>query len=138
MVSIHFQTATLNVVVGSDSAPARAFVDAFIRPDYLAAGSGRPTAEELAGLQSQLAALTRGSEILRVELRLPDGRILAASDPSLAGQVMPVEGAFGDAVGGRPQAGIVPVESAGAGPGPFASSTLLREYLPITSGGEVR
>ena len=32
MISTHFQTATLNDVVGSDAATARAFVNAYVDP----------------------------------------------------------------------------------------------------------
>src|SRR5439155_779449 len=76
-------------------------------------------------------------EILRVELRLPDGAILAADDPSLAGRSMPVGGEFELAVHGAAQASLVSAETAEAGPGTFSSPTLLREYLPASTGGQV-
>src|SRR5437870_3706865 len=94
MVSAHFSASALNDAVGSDSATARAFVNAYVQPRYLENGGHGASPEELARLQSQLATLTRAGEILRVELRLPDGAILAADDPSLAGRSMPVGGEF--------------------------------------------
>jgi diguanylate cyclase (GGDEF)-like protein len=137
MISTHFQTATLNGIVGSDAATARAFVNAYVQPRYLDPVTG-PTESERQRLTSQLATLTRPTEILRVELRLPDGRILAADEPSLAGTVMPAVGEFGLALGGASQAGIGPAEEAGAAPGLLESPMLLREFLPVVADGQVR
>ncbi len=137
MVSDHFRTATLNGVVGSDSATARAFLNAYVQPRYLDPATG-PTPAEIERLTSQLATLTRPGEILRVELRLPDGTILAADEPSLAGTAIPATGDFSLAAGGTPKAAIAPAETAGAGPGTLASPTLLREFLPVVADGQVR
>jgi len=106
MVGTHFSAATLNDVVSSDAATTRAFVNAYLRPEDLTA----PVAVPVAGsgpivptrLESQLAALIRPGEILRVELRRPDGTIVAASDPSIRGAAMPIGGEFALAVGGKP------------------------------------
>ena len=38
MVSSHFSASALNDVVGSDSATARGFVNAYVQPRYLAGG----------------------------------------------------------------------------------------------------
>ncbi|HUP54695.1 MAG TPA: diguanylate cyclase, partial [Methylomirabilota bacterium] len=88
-------------------------------------------------LEAQLATLIRPGEILRVELRRPDGTIVAADNPALRGRVMPVEGDFALAVGGAPKAVIVPTETAEAGADPLGSQQLLREYLPISVDGKV-
>ena len=138
MVSTHFSASALNDVVGSDSATTRAFVNAYVQPRYLDQGGQGVTAEELVRLQAQLATLTRPGEILRVELLLPEGRILAADDPLLAGGTVPIAGDFELAARGSAQARLVPVDQAEAGPGTFPSPTLLREYLPALTGGRVR
>ena len=139
MVSAHFSASALNDLIGSDSATVRGFVNAYVQPRYLDAATGGPTAVELERLQAQLTTLTARGEILRVELRLPDGTILAANDTSLAGRPMPVAGAFALAVAGAPQAALVPQDAAEAGPGqPFAAPTLLREYLPVIADQKVR
>jgi diguanylate cyclase (GGDEF)-like protein len=139
IVSAHFSASALNDVVGSDSATARAFVNAYVLPRYLEDGGRGVTADELARLQSQLATLPRRGEILRVELRLPDGTILAADDPSLAGRRVPLTGDFQLATLGKPQAGLVSPDTADvAASPPLASPTLLREYLPASTGGQVR
>jgi diguanylate cyclase (GGDEF)-like protein len=143
MVGWHFSAATLNDVVSSDAATTRAFVNAYVRPEDLAdvarGGSAPdgPAPGERTKLEAQLAALIRPGEILRVELRRPDGTIVAADDPALRGTTMPVGGEFTLAVNGAPQAAILPTETAEAGPGALGTPTLLREYLPISVGGQV-
>jgi diguanylate cyclase (GGDEF)-like protein len=143
MVGAHFSAATLNDVVSSDAATTRAFVNAYVRPEDLAGGPpaasdpGTPAPAERTKLEAQLAALTRPGEILRVELRRPDGTIAAANDPAIRGTAMPVAGDFALAVGGAAQAAIVPAVTAEAGPGTLGSPTLLREYLPISVEGRV-
>ena len=136
MVSLHFSTGTLNTVVASDSATVRAILNESVKLHYLDPAVG-PTAAERAGLEAQLAALIRPAEILRVELRRLDGTIVAASGPGLAGIAMD-PGAAGSAVSGQPGVAIVPAAEASAGPGDLGSPTLLREFLPISTAGEVR
>jgi diguanylate cyclase (GGDEF)-like protein/putative nucleotidyltransferase with HDIG domain len=141
MVGTHFSAATLNDVVSSDAATTRAFVNAYLRPSDLTTPAVAP--DPGAGpivptrLESQLATLIRPGEILRVELRTPDGTIVAASDPAIRGTAMPIGAEFALAVGGKPQAAILPAERAEAGPDPLGSPTLLREFLPIAVDGEV-
>ncbi len=138
MVGAHFQAATLNDVVSSDAATTRAFVNAYVQPADLATAPAIPDPGAApTKLEGQLATLTRPHEILRVELRRPDGTIVAANDPAVRGTSVPVEGDFALAVGGAPRAEILSAETAGAGPGVLGSSTLLREYLPISVDGKV-
>ncbi|HEV8698964.1 MAG TPA: GGDEF domain-containing protein, partial [Candidatus Limnocylindrales bacterium] len=134
LVGVHFSASTLTNLVGSDAATTRAFVNAYIRPSDLSTG-GPPA--DVALLEQRLAALTRPGEILRLELRLPDGTILASSDPALRGMRVPVSAEFGKAVAGTAQAAIGPADASGAGPGAFSTPTLLREFLPISVGGQV-
>jgi diguanylate cyclase (GGDEF)-like protein/putative nucleotidyltransferase with HDIG domain len=136
MVGAHFSAATLNDVVSSDAATTRAFVNAYVRPADLAEvpsvpEPGTPAATPTR-LESQLAALVRPGQILRVELRRLDGTIVAANDPALRGTQMPVTDEFALAVGGAARAAIIPAETAEAGVGPLGSPTVLREYLPIS------
>jgi diguanylate cyclase (GGDEF)-like protein len=137
LVGAHFQTATLTGLVGSDAATIRAFVNAYVRPSDLSPTTP-PTTADVAHLEEQLATLMRPGEILRVELRRPDGTIVAASDPSLRGLVPGQTPDFQGALDGASQAAIGPVSEAGAGPGTFASPTLLREFLPLSVDGQVR
>ena len=106
MVGAHFQAATLNDVVSSDAATTRAFVNAYVQPADLATAPAIPDPGAApTKLEGQLATLTRPHEILRVELRRPDGTIVAANDPAIRGTSVPVEGDFALAVGGAPQGG---------------------------------
>ena len=136
LVGAHFSSATLTGLVGSDAATIRAFVNAYIPPADLSGGR-MPTATEVARLEAQLATLPRPAEILRVELRRRDGTIVAASEPGLTGTAAPESGEFSLALEGRPQAAIGPAAESAAGPGQFASPTVLREFLPLKVGDEV-
>lgn len=135
LVGAHFQASTLTDLVGSDAATTRAFVNAYIRPSDLSAGGAK--AAELALLEERLATLTRPGEILRLELRRPDGAIVASSDPALRGVHVPPSAEFTKAVAGTAQAGIGPATESGAGPGAFPKPTLLREFLPLAVDGQV-
>ena len=136
MVSLHFSTGTLNTVVGSDSATVRAILNESVELRYLDPAAG-PTERERAALEAQLAALTRPGEILRVELRRLDGTIVAGSSPGLAGIAMDPAGAA-SASAASPVSRSCPSAEAGAGPGELGSPTILREFLPIKTDGEVR
>ena len=138
MVSMHFSAATLNDVVGSDSATIRTFVNAHLTASFLDGAVTGPSAAQLTALDAQLGTLTAAGEILRVEIRLPDGRVIAADDPAAAGTVVPTDDAFGLAVGGKAQAAVVPVADANAGSAVQAEDRLIREYLPISTGGQIR
>jgi diguanylate cyclase (GGDEF)-like protein/putative nucleotidyltransferase with HDIG domain len=140
LVGEHFSAATLNDVVSSDAATTRAFVNAYVRPEDLSAtpvGAGGDGSAAPNRLESQLATLIRPGEILRIELRRPDGTIVAANGSAVRGVVVPVSGAFGLAVAGAPQAAILPAESTETGVGPDGTPALLREYLPISVDGKV-
>jgi diguanylate cyclase (GGDEF)-like protein len=136
MVSLHFSTNALNTIVGSDSATVRAVLNRTLTLDDVDPASG-PAVPDRAALEADLARLIGPGEILRVELRRPDGTIVAASEAGLAG-VRADDGAA-DVVGtGLPSVALVPVAEAGAGPGELASPTVLQEYLPISTAGRVR
>ena len=135
LVGAHFSASTLTNLVGGDAATTRAFVNAYIRPSDLSTEG--PSAEQIALLEDRLAALTRPGEILRLELRRPNGTIVASSEPALRGVHVPVTTEFSKAVAGTAQAAIGPADASGAGPRAFPTPTLLREFLPITVGGQV-
>jgi len=137
LVSLHFSTGTLNTIVASDSATVRAVLNQTLQLRDLDAATGSAADGDRAALEHELASLTGPREILRAELRSLDGTILAASDPGLAGvQAGP---AAADVVrSGVPTVALLPVADAAAGPGELGSPTVLREFLPISTGGQVR
>jgi diguanylate cyclase (GGDEF)-like protein len=136
LVSTHVATSTMNAVVASDAATVRAVLNDTLQVRDLEVGPSATTAQTR--LRSELRALTDGGGVLRVELRRLDGTIVAASDPALTGAVVAPAGDVSDAAAGTPRIAIVPEADAAAGPGALASHTLLREFLPISTGGEVR
>jgi diguanylate cyclase (GGDEF)-like protein len=140
MVSAHFSAATLNDVVGSDAATIRTFANAHLDARFLDETAAGPTAAQLAVLSERLGTLTAAGQILRVEIRLPDGALLAADDGTATGEPLAADGAFGLAVGGTPQAAVLAAGEARAGSSSavLAPNRLIREFLPITSGGKVR
>jgi diguanylate cyclase (GGDEF)-like protein len=137
LVSLHFSAGTLNTIVASDSATVRAVLNHTLQLRDLDPASG-PTSASRAALQQELGALAGPGEILRVELRRLDGTIVAASDPALAGVVVPPDGPVAGVGDGQPSVGLVDVADAAAGPGDLGSPTVLREFLPISTGGQVR
>src|SRR5689334_25201544 len=88
LVSSDFSTTTLNSTVGADAAMVRLFVSSNLSPDDL--DPARITSERQATLDARLTSLVRPGQVLRVEVRLPDGRVVAANDPSAQGTVGPV------------------------------------------------
>jgi diguanylate cyclase (GGDEF)-like protein len=137
LVSLHFSAGTLNTIVASDSATVRAVLNHTLQLRDLDPASG-PTSASRAALQQELTSLAGPGEILRVELRRPDGTIVAASDPALVGVVVPPDGAAAGVGSGQPSVGLVDLGDAEAGPGDLGSPTVLREFLPISTGGQVR
>jgi diguanylate cyclase (GGDEF)-like protein len=138
MVSAHFSAATLNDVVGSDAATTRAFVNAHVLTTDFDTTAPAPT--RVTALEGQLAALTQTAEILRVEIRRPDGTVVAASEAGAAGTRAGADPVFAAAAQGKPQAEIVPANEAAAAPGaaPLPATSVIREDLPIKTDGIVR
>jgi diguanylate cyclase (GGDEF)-like protein len=133
IVSQRSSVGALNDIVGSDSATARAFVNAYVQLRYLDGGA-RP--DELTQVEDQLRKLLREHEIVRVELRLLSGTILVSDVTQLRGQAMAVSPAFTEALAGKAQASIVAAGDAEAGPGALSTATVLQEYLPLLVGGK--
>ena len=94
LVSAHFSATTLNSTVGADAAMVRLFVSSSLSPDDL--GARGLTPDRLADLDARLAYLVGPGQILRVEVRLPDGTVLAADEPRRAGRRGAALGGFRD------------------------------------------
>ena len=133
IVSQRSSVGALNDIVGSDSATARAFVNAYVQLRYLDGGA-RP--DELTQVEVQLRKLLREREIVRVELRLPSGTILASDVTQLRGHAMAPSPAFTEALTGQAEASIVSTGDAEAGHGALPTATVLQEYLPLLVGGQ--
>ncbi|MEA2549081.1 MAG: hypothetical protein QOE42_1679 [Chloroflexota bacterium] len=137
MVSLSVSTSTMNTIVAGDAATVRAVLDDRVQLRYLDPAVG-PTTTERAALEAELAALTGPADILLVEIRRLDGTIVAASRPGLAGTAADRAGAMAGAVGGTASVGLVRAAEADAAAADLGSPTVLLEFLPIKTGGDVR
>jgi diguanylate cyclase (GGDEF)-like protein len=137
MISAGAWTSTLNATVTADSTIVRAFVSLNLR-----AADVTDTGIDLArraALEQQLAILTSRDGVVRVEIRLPSGHLIASDTPGLAGLTATSSPAFTRALESQlVDASVVDApasEMVGAVPGGFRS--FLREYLPIIVDGRV-
>ncbi|HEX7346295.1 MAG TPA: GGDEF domain-containing protein, partial [Candidatus Limnocylindrales bacterium] len=129
MVTVHFSTAALNSTISSDSATVRTFVNGFLTPSDLEPSMTEARRETV---QGHLDGLLERGNLLRVELRAPDGRVIVSTDRSADGQTAEMTDAFTGSVAGEVQASILregePSEAVGSA---IAQPSLLREYLPL-------
>ena len=137
LVSADFSATTLNSTVGADAAMVRLFVSSSLSPDDL--GPAGLTPARQASLDDRLAYLVGPGQILHVEVRLPDGRVLAADDQAARGVVAPPSADFVTALSGHTAtAGIDDVGLSEAVGAALPTSHVLREYFPLVTDGEVR
>ncbi len=137
LVSAHFSTSTLNSVVGTDAALVRTFVTSTLSPDDLA-GTG-PSAPRLAEIEARLSSLVDAHGIVQIELRLPDGRIVAASRPAARGGTAAISADFTTALDGRHATAALSDGAMSEAAGPALEiSQSLREYFPLVADGQVR
>ena len=137
LVSADFSATTLNSTVGSDAAMVRLLVSSTLSPDDLGPGGLSPARQ--ADLDTRLGHLVQPGQVLRVEVRRPDGTVLAANDPAARGLVAPPSADFAIALGGRTAtAGIDQVGLAESAGPPLPTSHVVREYFPLVLDGQVR
>ena len=129
ITSAHLSTASLNASLSRDSSLAGLFVNGTLQSGDL---SGTPSVERQADLDARLASLVREDQILRVEIRSSDDRVLFASDPSTVGARPAIDAGMRTAFAGTPSAQLVEAGAPQGQAGPALSSpTTIREYLPI-------
>jgi diguanylate cyclase (GGDEF)-like protein len=135
LVSAHFSNAALTEMVGSDAGTVRTFANLNLLESDLNAGLSQTRREELA---SDLASLVRNGNLLHVEVRLPDGTVVASEDGALDGTRAKITPDFDTSLAGT----IAPALLENGAPSESGSllspPTLLREYLPVSSGDTVR
>lgn len=137
MVSVYASTSTLDAIVQSDVSTVRGFVHQGLDPRILDPAS--MPAEDLAALEGLISTVLSKGGILHVELRLPEGRVVAASDPRVTGAEVAPGADFRRAIeSGQAQLALVGVGSAEAAPGSrFETENVLREYVPLSLDGQV-
>jgi len=137
LVSADVSATALNSTVSADAALVRLFVTGNLSPDDLG-GTGL-TPDRQAAVERGLAQLVRPGQIVRVEVRLPDGRVVAADDPTARGDTASSTADFATALAGETAtAAIDRVGSSEAVGAPLAATDVVREYFPLVTDGQVR
>jgi diguanylate cyclase (GGDEF)-like protein len=128
LVSSHVTTQSLDAVVGADASLVRILVNGTLVPGDLDRATLTPARSAV--LQTQLAVVVSRGNMLRIEVRTPDGALLFASDGLAKATTSSPD--FARAAAGSTSASIEPT----ADP-QFGTSQILTEALPITAGGTV-
>ena len=103
LVSAHLSSARLNSVVANDAALVGFFVnDKLLASDVDDDG---PTAARAATLSGELGHLIGDGGIVRIEIRNPDGRVIASDDLAAVGQRAAASAGATAALAGRPRRG---------------------------------
>ena len=132
VASAHLSSSTLQGVVTRDASLVELFVNAnVVATDVDADGPSRARRTELSDL---LGHLTADDAILRIEIRSPDGVVLASDDAAVVGQVAPRSSAVSQALDRQPTAEVIEAaESVEAIGGSLAAQSVVQEYLPLVS-----
>ena len=135
LVSAHFSNAALTEAVASDAGTVRTFANLNLLEGDLSAALSQGRRAELA---HAFAALIRNGNLLHIELRLPDGTVIASEDPKLGGVRAETTPDFATALQGSTALAVLQDgASSEAGIG-LSTATLLREYFPISGGSDVQ
>lgn len=135
IVSTQSSQTMLGAVVGSDAATVRGFANAYLVPADLRPGG--LSAARVSALQGQLKAIGSGGDILRIEVRLPDGTVLLSDASGYVGTRAARSPDFLGAVDGTVTAGFHPIAEAESLGEPLPVTDILRAYFPVQVGGEV-
>ncbi len=141
ITSAHVSASVMSATIATD----RSIVGAFVQANLVVGDLHPSTAETTRSreLQAGLAALLppselEGSRVLRVEVRSPDGLVLLSDAAERRGVSVPIRGQFRKAADGTPSAELVASSAVKPSFGAFdAGGTVVEEYLPIISNGEV-
>ena len=134
LVSAHLSSARLNSVVANDAALVGFFVnDKLLASDVDDDG---PTARRAATLSGELGHLIGDGGIVRIEIRNPDGRVIASDDLSAVGQRAAASADATAALSGRPGAALIEAGGAFEAVGDtLGVASVVQEYLPIVEDG---
>lgn len=136
LVSAHFSSSTLESVVSTDAALVRSFANSNLMPADLDPATLSPTRRAV--IEDDLGVLVKRAEILRVEIRLPDGRVVVSDVPGLSGAVPASADFLASVQSGEVSAGIDAVERSEAAGPPLGTTDILREYFPLQADGQVQ
>jgi diguanylate cyclase (GGDEF)-like protein len=129
------QQALLQSAAASDTATVRSFVGLNVIPADLAQGG--PVAERREMLRRGLALMVERGGILHAALIGADGTILVSDDSAGEGATVPSTADLTKSMTfAKVVPALIPAGEAGA-VSPLDSTMILREYVPIMSGGQV-
>jgi diguanylate cyclase (GGDEF)-like protein len=134
MISGPLTAANLKTVVEADASIVRSFANANLSPGIL---DGSATPAELDTLERALGTLVRPGQILRAQVRLSNGLVLASSNAGDRGSQATLSPDFTAAVSGTSAMTVIEQGTGTEALGDIGSPRLLREYLPISSNGKV-
>ena len=129
VVSTQSSQTMLSAIVGSDAATVRGFVNGYLVPADLEPGG--LSATRAATLQAQLSTIDSAGEILRIEVRSPDGTILVSDTDDPVGVRGEPSPDFTAAADGTVTAGFHPVAEAESVGAALPANDVLRAYFPV-------
>ena len=135
IVSTELSSAMLEAVVGNDAATVRNLANSTMLESDVATPGPEPA--RVAELETVLQTLLRRGNILRAEMRLADGTVIAGDRPGRAGAQGAIDADFREALANRPTIAFIPIADAGSEAGDLDAETLLREFLPLSVEGKV-
>jgi diguanylate cyclase (GGDEF)-like protein len=135
IVSTQSSQTMLGAVVGSDAATVRGFANAYLVPADLRTGG--LSATRVAALQGQLNSILAAGQILRIEVRLPDGTVLLSDSTGPVGLRGAPSSDFVAAADGTVTAGFHPVAEAESVGAPLSANDILRAYFPVKVDDQV-
>ena len=135
IVSTQSSQTMLNAIVGSDAATVRGFANANLVPADLRPGG--PSTTRAATLRSQVRTILADGQILRIEIRSPDGTLVLSDTADPAGARGVPTPDFAAAAGGTVTAGLHPVADAESVGAVLPANDILRAYFPVKLDGEV-
>ena len=135
VVSSQSSQTMLSAVVGSDASTVRGFANAYLAPADLVPGG--LSATRAAVLRTQVRTIVSAGQILRIELRLPDGTVLLSDTGELSGERGSPSPDFVTAAGGAVTAGFHPVADAESVGAVLPANDILRAYFPVKVNDQV-
>src|SRR3954471_8734700 len=135
LVSSHFSNAALNEIVGGDAGTVRSFVNLNLSAADL---TEQARSDRRQALVVALASLVRNGNLSHIEVRLPDGRVVASDDGALVGTQAPITSDFSTALTGTIAPAILEAGMPSEAGTALPVASVLREYLPVTTDGTVR
>ncbi|MEA2578859.1 MAG: hypothetical protein QOD78_2447 [Chloroflexota bacterium] len=135
IVSSRSSQTMLSAIVGADAATVRGFANAHLIPADLGPGGLSPA--RAAAVQAQVRTILSAGEILRLEVRSPDGTVLVSDTADATGARAAPTPDFIAAADGTVTAGLHPVAEAETVGVVLPASDILRAYFPVKLDGTV-